>query len=219
MRGGPTTRPTKTAARPCAARRRIVHAQTDQILIATLPRLEFVASRSFKGRKHFLIATRRGVSFLAQAAVRSSDPVKISRRFLSISRARKMGFSSHSPLACPARPDGGRERMRRGARQSLFNRHAESAESSVSHSKQRTKHQFNRAQIRSPLPHAPNDRFPQLPQVGRAFAGNRSPRGRIMEFRLSAPGQIANFMAHPIPIHAWRNAEAHRPRRVDGARA
>src|SRR5277367_3801082 len=121
MRNGTTTQPVKTAAPLCATRRHIAHPH--QILIETLPRIEFFVTPSFQRRKHFLIETRMRVSFFAQAAVRSADPVKINRhtklaescvshskqstgpqinrhKFADLS-ARSNGFSSHSPLLFP----------------------------------------------------------------------------------------------------------------------
>jgi hypothetical protein len=48
-------------------------------LIATLPRIEIVATRSFKRRKHFLIATRPAYSGSTATSVRPAEVCKINR--------------------------------------------------------------------------------------------------------------------------------------------
>jgi len=120
-------------------------------LIETVPRIEIVVTRSFKKRKHFLIETRILLGDGTVHNVRAAETAKINRKPesarlpvsqskqrtiprinwkpLIISRARRTGFSSHSPL---------------GTRHCLFNRNIELIESPVSHSKQRTAHQINR---------------------------------------------------------------------------
>ena len=86
MRNGITTQPVKLVAQPCAPLSnlprpcllaspfpsRIPHPQPHQILIETLPRIEFFVTRSFQRRKHFLIETRMAVLPLKNHGSRSS---------------------------------------------------------------------------------------------------------------------------------------------------